>query len=69
MLAYMIIKYITGKLFDLEITRKSIFETLDSIQYSNYEFKPGTIKILPSKFHEHQTGIFERLNIKMPKYL
>jgi transposase len=69
MLAYMIIKYITDKLFDLEISRKSIFETLDSIQYSNYKFKSGTIKILPSKFHEHQTEIFERLNIKMPKYL
>lgn len=69
MLAYMIVKYLTDTLSELDITRKSTLDTLDAIQYNIYEFKTGKIKILPSKFHKHQQDILDKLKIKLPKYL
>jgi len=68
MLAYIIVKHITDKTKKLGYTRKHIFESLDKITYTAYEFKKEKIKILPKKLLEHQDKILEKLEIKLPKY-
>ena len=46
MLAYMIIKYITDALAELNFSRKYIFESLDKINYLQYEHEGKKINIV-----------------------
>ncbi len=65
MLAYMITKYITDKISDLDYTRKFAIETLDKIQYLEYNLKEQKIKIKPNNLKKHQTEILKALDIKI----
>ena len=69
MLAYLIVKYITDQTQDLEYTRKFIFESLDKIQYIEYNFSGQKIKTLPSEMDEHLKKILKSLDIQLPKYI
>jgi len=63
MLAYMITKYLSDKIKDLGYTRKFAIESLDKIQYIEYQFKGKTIKTKPSKLPEHTHQILEALGL------
>jgi transposase len=65
-LAYLTIRYIWNKCKDLGFTQKYLIESLDKIQYIEYNYSNMCIKTLPSKFSEDQTMILSRLNIKLP---
>ena len=65
MLAYMIIKYITDKLAKLNYSRKFIFESLDKINYLQYNHKGKIINIVPENLLESQKKIITSLNIKL----
>ncbi len=68
MLAYMIVKYITDKLNELNYTRQFIIESLDKIQYLEYHYKDRTTDIIPQNFQEHQKQIIDRLDLKLNGY-
>lgn len=65
MLAYMIIKYITDALSELNYSRKYIFESLDKINYLQYTHKGKIINIVPENLLECQKKIISGLNIKL----
>ena len=65
MLAYMIIKYITDALSELNYSRKYIFESLDKINYLQYTHKGKIINIVPENLLECQKKIITGLNIKL----
>jgi transposase len=69
MLAYMIVKYVWDNLKELGFTQNFIFETLDKIQYSSYKFQNKIVKVLPKDLLEHQSLIFNKLQIKLPHNL
>ncbi len=69
MLAYMVIKYAWEHCKNLGINQTNIFESLDRIQYIQYNFKNVPVKTLPKIFTEEQTQILKNLKIKMPTYL
>ena len=65
MLAYMIIKYITDELSELNYSRKFIFESLDKINYLQYTHEDKTIDIVPENLLPCQKKILEKLKIKL----
>jgi len=65
MLAYMIIKYITDALSELNYSRKYIFESLDKINYLKYTHERKIINIVPEELLPCQTKILEILKIKL----
>ena len=65
MLAYMIIKYITDALSELDYTRKYIFESLDKIHYLQYTYEGKVIDIVPANLLDSQKEIIKTLNIKL----
>lgn len=65
MLAYMIVKYITDKLEKIDYTRQFIIESLDKIQYLEYQYEGNTMKIVPRNLLEHQKQIIQGLNLKL----
>lgn len=65
MLAYMIVKYITDELEDLDYTREFVIESLDKIHYMTYQYKDRTIKIVPRNLLEHQKQIIKGLGLKL----
>jgi len=65
MLAYMIIKYITDALAELNFSRKYIFESLDKINYLQYEHEGKKINIVPEKLLPCQEEILKALKIKL----
>lgn len=69
MLAYMVIKYIWEQCKDLNINETNIFESLDRIQYIQYNIKNIPVKALPKILSEQQTKILNKLKLKLPAYL
>ncbi|MBZ0108849.1 MAG: IS1634 family transposase [Candidatus Scalindua rubra] len=65
MLAYMITKYISDKISHLNYTRKFAIESLDKIQYIEYNFKEKKMKIPPKKFPTHANEILNALDITL----
>jgi len=65
MLAYMIIKYITDAVSELNYSSKYIFESLDKIQYLQYTFQGKIINIVPKRLLTCQKNILNMLNIKL----
>ena len=65
MLAYMIIKYITDTLSELNYSRKYIFESLDKINYLQYVHQEKIINIVPEKLLPCQEKILKALKIKL----
>jgi len=65
MLAYMIVKYITEELSELNYTRKFIIESLDKINYLQYEFEGKVIHMIPQNLLPHQTEIINKLKLKL----
>lgn len=65
MLAYMIVKYITEELSTLNYTRKFVIESLDKINYLEYEFEGQIIHVLPQNLLPHQNEIVEMLKLKL----
>jgi len=65
MLAYMIIKYITDALAELNFSRKYIFESLDKIHYLQYTHEGKVLNIVPTNLLECQEKIIKTLNIKL----
>jgi transposase len=65
MLAYMIVKYISDELADLNYTRKFIFESLDKIQYATFQMGDKDINVLPKKLLHHNQEILDKLKIKL----
>ena len=65
MLSYMIIKYITDKLEKLNYTRQFVIESLDKIQYLEYQYENRTVTIIPKNLLSHQKQIIEKLGIKL----
>jgi transposase len=65
MLAYMIIKYISDELKELNYTRKFIIESLDKIQLLKYEINGKEIAVIPSELLMHQQLIVDKLNIRL----
>jgi transposase len=65
MLAYMIIKYITDALSELNYSRKYIFESLDKINYLQYTHQQKIINIVPENLLESQQKIIDMLKIKL----
>lgn len=63
MLAYMIIKYISEKIEHLDYTRKFAIESLDKIQYLEYNFQGKKINVKPSKLPQHTLNILEALGM------
>lgn len=63
MLGYMITKYISDKISHLGYTRKFAIETLDKIQYIEYDFKGKKIKIRPTNLPKHTQEILKALNM------
>ena len=63
MLAYMIVKYITDAISDLNYTRKHAIGILDRIQYVNYTFEDHPINIKPKNLTSEQSDILSALNI------
>ncbi len=63
MLAYMITKYISDKMEHLNYTRKFAIESLDRIQYVEYDFKGKKIKTRPAKFPQHTQEILDALDM------
>jgi transposase len=69
MLAYLIIKYIVETTKELGYTKIFTLQTLDAIQYSEYNFKKNTIRMMPASLQEHQNEILDKLRIKLPAYV
>lgn len=65
MLAYMIVKYITDELSTLNYTRKFIIESLDRINYLQYEFEGKSTRVLPQNLLPHQNKIVDMLKLKL----
>ncbi len=65
MLAYMIVKYLSDKIDDLNYTRKFAIESLDKIQYIEYDFRGQKIKIKPKQLQIHQNEILKALSIEI----
>lgn len=65
MLAYMVVKYITDKLANLEYSRVFVIESLDKINYLEYTYKNKTLEVVPQNILEHQKQIIESLDIKL----
>ena len=67
MLAYMAIRYIWKTCKDLGETQKNLIESLNNIQYIQYNYSnKNCIKVLPSKLSDTQTMILNKLDIKLP---
>lgn len=69
MLAYMVIKYVWERCMDLGINQTNIFESLNHIQYIQYDVKSVPVKTLPKNLMEEQVKILKALNIKLPTYV
>jgi len=65
MLAYMIIKYITDAVSELNYSSKYIFESLDKIQYVQYTFEGKIINTAPKQVLPCQKKILDMLKIKL----
>ena len=65
MLAYMIVKYITDELAELNYTRKFIIESLDKIQYLQYQYEGKVIQIIPQTLLPNQTEIINKLKLNL----
>jgi len=65
MLAYMIIKYITDNLSELNYSRKYIFESLDKINYLQYVHQEKIINVVPENLLPCQQKILKALKIKL----
>ena len=65
MLAYMIIKYITDALSELDYSRKYIFESLDKINYLQYVYQTEKINVVSDELLPCQKNILEKLKIKL----
>lgn len=65
MLAYMIVKYITDKLSQLNYTRIFAIESLDKINYLEYTYQNNLLNIVPENLLKHQKEIIETLKIKL----
>lgn len=63
-LAYMIVKYISDATRELGYSKKFIFETLDKINYLQYDYQDKKIEIIP-EFLAEQSKILEKLSIKL----
>lgn len=63
MLAYMITKYISDKINNLNYSRKFAIESLDKIQYLEYNFKGKKIKVKPTNLPKHTKEILTALNM------
>jgi hypothetical protein len=48
------------------IEQTAIFETLDKIQYVQYNLNGIKVKMLPKKFNQHQQQIIDMLNFRAP---
>ena len=69
MLAYIVIKTAWDACKNLGIEQTAIFESLDKIQYVQYDINGIKVKMLPKKFNQHQQQIIDRLNLKLPAYV
>ncbi len=65
MLAYLIVKYLTDKLTQLNLTRQFVIESLDKIHYIEYQYEKKTITIVPKNLLPHQKQIIDQLEIKL----
>jgi len=65
MLAYMITKYISDRIYDLGYTRKFAIESLDKIQYIEYDFKEQIIKVSPKRLSRHQEEILNAIGVEL----
>lgn len=65
MLAYMIVKYITDECVELNYTRKFIIDSLDKIQYLQYNFEGKIIQVIPQTLLPHQTVIINKLKLNL----
>jgi len=63
MLAYMITKYISDKISHLNYSRKFAIESLDKIQYLEYNFKGKKIMVKPTNLPKHTKEILTALNM------
>lgn len=64
MLAYMITKYISDKISHLNYTRKFAMDSLDKIQYVEYNFKGKTLKVPPVNLPKHTREILTALDMR-----
>jgi transposase len=69
MLAYIVIKTAWDACKELGIEQTAIFETLDKIQYVQYDVNGIKVKMLPKKFNQRQQQIIDMLNLKFPAYV
>jgi transposase len=69
MLSYMVLKYLSDHLKDLDFTRSFVIDTLDKISFLSFNFNGHSIKRLPSSLLPHQQLILDRLHIKLPSSL
>lgn len=69
MLAYMVIKYVWNECKDLNINQTNLFDSLDRIQYVQYDINGVPVKAIPKNLSENQTNIIGKLKIKMPSYV
>ena len=69
MLSYMVLKYLSEHLNDLDFSRSFVIDTLDKISFLSFNFNGHLIKRLPSSLLPHQQLILDRLNIKLPSSL
>lgn len=65
MLGYMIVKYITDKLSDLNYSRKWIIESLDKISYLKYSYEGKTQNLIPQNLPEYQQKILDGLDLTL----
>lgn len=65
MLAYMVVKYITDSLSELNYTRVFAIESLDKINYLEYTYQNNLLSIVPQNLLKHQKEIIETLKIKL----
>ena len=54
---------------ELGIEQTAIFETLDKIQYVQYDINGIKVKMLPKEFNQRQQQIIDMLNLKFPAYV
>lgn len=70
MLAYKIVKAVMDKFNNKDcFTKKHIINSLNKIQYIEYNYKDMCIKRVPDQLLQTQKEILETLNIKIPKYV
>lgn len=65
MLMYMITKYIAAKINKLNYSLKFAVESLDKIQYIEYDFRGIKINVPPHQLSKHQKEILDALDIKL----